>query len=114
MGELELIRWIRGRGLPGARKGAVRVGPGDDCAVLTAPPRGRELLLKIDGLVEGVHFAASARPEAVGRKALCRALSDVAAMGGEPAAAVVYAALPAGRCGAWARRFQRGLARAAG
>jgi thiamine-monophosphate kinase len=113
MRELELIRWIRSRGLPGARRGLVRAGPGDDCAVLSPQPRGWELLLKTDGVVAGVHFDRRARPGAVGYKALARALSDIAAMGGEPVAAVVFAALARAHRGAWARSFQKGLARAA-
>jgi thiamine-monophosphate kinase len=112
--ELELIDWIRRRGLLGAGRGEVRVGPGDDCAVLVAPRGGGDLLLKTDGLVEGVHFRPAARPVEVGRKAICRPLSDVAACGGRPLAAVVFAALGPGCSGSWARGFQRGLERAAG
>jgi len=112
--ELELIDWIRKRGLPGAKRGAVRVGPGDDCAVLAGVGRGWELLLKTDGLVEGVHFGKKARPTDVGGKAVCRPLSDIAAAGGEPVAAVVFAALSPRHSGAWARALQKGLARAAG
>jgi thiamine-monophosphate kinase len=111
--ELELIDWIRRRGLAGDRAGRVRVGPGDDCAVLAAPRPGFELLLKTDGLVDGVHFSSSARPAEVGVKAVCRPLSDVAASGGRPVAAVVFVALNRYHAGAWARGFQRGLERAA-
>ena len=114
MGELELIRWIRSRGLPGARPGLVRVGPGDDCAVLAGLAPRWDLLLKTDGIVAGVHFDRRARAEQVGCKAMARPLSDIAATGGEPLAAVVYAALAKEHAGPWARRFQRGLARAAG
>ncbi len=114
MRELELIEWIRKRGLPGAKRGAVRVGPGDDCAVLAGLGKGWDLLLKTDGLVEGVHFGKKARPTDVGWKAICRPLSDIAATGGEPLAAVVFAALSRKHSGAWARAFQKGLARAAG
>lgn len=100
--------------MPGASPGRVRIGPGDDCAVLACPGSGWELLLKTDGIVEGVHFASGASPRAVGHKALCRALSDIAAMGGEPVAAVVHASLNRRHVGRWARAFQRGLAGAAG
>jgi thiamine-monophosphate kinase len=114
MGELELIRWLRARGLAGARPGLVRVGPGDDCAVLAGLPARRELLLKTDGVVAGVHFDRRARAERVGWKAMCRPLSDIAACGGEPLAAVVFAALAKEHAGRWAKRLERGLARAAG
>jgi thiamine-monophosphate kinase len=111
--ELELIDWIRGRGLPGAGRGTVRVGPGDDCAVLAGVGRGHELLLKTDGLVEGVHFDRRARPVEVGYKSVCRPLSDVAACGGRPVAAVVFVALRRRHAGAWARGLQRGLEKVA-
>jgi thiamine-monophosphate kinase len=71
---------------------AVSVGVGDDCAVLRG--KERSLLLKTDAVVEGVHFARNAPPELIGRKALSRALSDIAAMGGKPLAAVVTLGLP--------------------
>ncbi len=114
MRELEFIEWIRSRGLPGARRGRVKVGPGDDCAVLAGEGREFDLLMKTDGLVEGVHFDACATAGKVGYKAVCRPLSDIAASGGEPVAAVVFAALNEKHAGRWARSFQKGLTRAAG
>lgn len=65
----------------------VLVGPGDDCAVIEGG-----LLFKTDCLVEGVHFEKGADPELVGRKAMNRNLSDIAAMGGIPEYAVVTVA----------------------
>ena len=60
-------------------------GPGDDCAVVeTAGVEGLWRLLKIDSIVEGVHFLPGTDPVRVGRKAMNRALSDIAAMGGVP------------------------------
>jgi len=72
----------------------VIVGPGDDCAVLEAGAPDRHLLFKTDAVVEGVHFTAATPPEKIGRKALARCLSDVAAMAGTPEAAVVTLGLP--------------------
>ncbi|MEY2597937.1 MAG: hypothetical protein RLZZ142_196, partial [Verrucomicrobiota bacterium] len=69
--------------------GLVRVGPGDDCAVVAAPETGRDQLLKTDCVVEGVHFERGEDLQRVGWKALCRALSDVAAMGGTPRCALL-------------------------
>ncbi|MFL5309766.1 MAG: thiamine-phosphate kinase [Myxococcales bacterium] len=59
-------------------------GPGDDCAVVR-PSSGRKLVLKVDELVEGVHFDWRwFAPEDVGHKALAAALSDLAAAGARP------------------------------
>jgi len=44
--------------------------------------------------VQGVHFTAETPPEKIGRKALARCLSDVAAMAGKPGAALVTLGLP--------------------
>src|ERR1051325_11404548 len=74
---------------------SVVVGAGDDCAVLDLlGVPGRSLLFKTDAVVEGIHFTPSTPPEQIGHKALARCLSDVAAMGGTPTAALVTIALP--------------------
>ncbi len=91
MQEIELIQRLT-RKLP--RGPDVVVGPGDDCAVIEAGLPDHWLLFKTDAVVEGVHFAPDADPSAVGHKALARALSDVAAMAGEPTSAVVTLAAP--------------------
>jgi len=72
----------------------VVVGAGDDCAVLDAGLPDRWLLFKTDAVVEGVHFLPDTAPEKIGHKALARCLSDIAAMAGTPAAALVTIALP--------------------
>jgi thiamine-monophosphate kinase len=64
-------------------------GVGDDCAVLRGEGKCDFLLFKTDAVVEGVHFTAKEKPELIGRKALGRALSDLAAMGAAPLAAVI-------------------------
>jgi thiamine-monophosphate kinase len=69
-----------------ARRGGAGVlsGPGDDCAVVQ-PARGRKLVLKVDEVVEDVHFQPRwFTPEDVGHKALAAALSDLAAAGARP------------------------------
>jgi thiamine-monophosphate kinase len=59
-------------------------GPGDDCAVVR-PSAGRKLVLKVDELVEGVHFDWRwFAPEDVGHKALAAAISDLAAAAARP------------------------------
>lgn len=64
------------------------VGAGDDCAVCQGDPEW-DLLLKTDVVVEGVHFLADTAPALIGRKALARAISDIAAMGGIPQHALI-------------------------
>lgn len=91
MNEFELIQTLT-RSLPGHP--ALIVGAGDDCAVLDLRLPGQYLLFKTDAVVEGVHFTAETPPEKIGHKALARCLSDIAAMAGEPTAALVTLALP--------------------
>jgi thiamine-monophosphate kinase len=91
----------------------VLVGVGDDCAVLRGSSRNHFLLFKTDAVVEGVHFTADAAPAAVGRKALARALSDLAAMGATPLAAVITLGLPPDEKLPRLRSIYRGLARLA-
>lgn len=61
----------------------VLMGIGDDCA-LVQPPADRHLVMSIDTMVEGVHFPAGTRPERIGARVMCAALSDLAAMGARP------------------------------
>ena len=72
----------------------VVIGAGDDCAVLDFGLPDRWQLFKTDAIVEGVHFTRDTAPEKIGHKALARCLSDIAAMAGTPAAALVTIALP--------------------
>jgi thiamine-monophosphate kinase len=72
----------------------VIVGAGDDCAVLRPFRKGRVILLKTDCVVQGVHFTAATPAKLVGRKALARVLSDIAAMGGTPHHALITLMLP--------------------
>ena len=63
----------------------VATGPGDDCAVIRMPGSRRDLLATTDPVIRGHHFLDDTPLEFVGRKALARAISDIAAMGGEAA-----------------------------
>lgn len=85
----------------------VLLGIGDDAAIL-AGPAGRQWCWSLDTLVEGVHFAAADAPEDVGWKALAVNLSDLAAMGAEPVAALLGLSLPDGDA-AWATAFAQGM-----
>jgi thiamine-monophosphate kinase len=91
MNEFELIARLT-CGLP--TNESVVTGAGDDCAVLDLGIADKLILFKTDAVVEGFHFTRATRPEKIGRKALARCLSDIAAMAGTPTAAVVTIALP--------------------
>ena len=72
----------------------VAVGPGDDAAVIE-PARGTLDVLTTDALVDGIHFDLRfTPPDAVGHRALAVNLSDLAAMGAEPRAALLSLLLP--------------------
>jgi len=107
-GELEIIAGIR-RAARG-KNPAVRLGIGDDCAILRVP-RGYELLVTTDFSLEGRHFRRDWHPaRAVGHRTLARGLSDLAAMGAEPLAAFLSLAMPGKLAGSkWADEFLEGL-----
>ena len=86
----------------------VVLGVGDDCALLEVPP-DQQLAVTVDSLVAGVHFLADCDPEALGHKVLAVSLSDLAAMGAQPAWATLALVLPA-LDEAWLGAFSRGLA----
>lgn len=90
----------------GARRGAFE-GVGDDASVLDVPD-GRQLVVTTDTLVEGVHFEAGVDPVDIGYKALAVNLSDLAAMGADPAWFFLSLTLPT--LGAdWVRPFANGM-----
>jgi thiamine-monophosphate kinase len=108
-GEEKLIAAIR-RWL-GSVSPRAPFGIGDDCAVLP-PSRGRQLIT-VDPVIYGRHFDDAVPPRAVGEKLLKRNLSDLAAMGGRPVAAVLALTLDARTSRSWLEQFYRGLARSA-
>src|ERR1041384_5180203 len=91
MNEFELVSILRAS-LP--TNASVRVGAGDDCAVIDLGLADQFILFKTDAVVEGIHFTKATPAEKIGRKALARCLSDIAAMAGTPKAALVTIALP--------------------
>ncbi len=91
MAEFDLIDLIRAR--CAIERNDVRLGIGDDAAIL-APPPGHDLVVCTDTLVEGVHFPASTSARDLGWKALAVNLSDLAAMGATVAWALLALTLP--------------------
>lgn len=90
----------------------VRVGPGDDCAVVDLG-NGQLQLLKTDCVVESVHFYPDEKPERVGWKAIARVVSDIAAMGGTPQAFVVTLVLRADTSLDWLDGLYTGMQKCA-
>jgi thiamine-monophosphate kinase len=111
-GELHWIERIRQRAATTARgAGALRLGIGDDCAIL-APPRGHEIVVTTDMSLEGRHFRRDWHPaRSVGHRALARGLSDLAAMGARPLAALLSLAIPRSLAAeeTWVEGFLGGL-----
>ena len=99
------------RGLPCGKD--VRLGAGDDCAVIGGARDRMWQLLKTDCVVEDVHFEKMEKPARVGWKALCRAVSDIAAMGGMPKHALITIAVSRDVKMAWLRGIYTGLRAAA-
>ena len=92
----------------------VITGIGDDCAVIRRTAmKGVLELLKTDALVEGIHYSPGTPLQSVGWKALCRPISDIAAMGGTPENALITVAAPAGWGSAEWLSLYRGLGKAA-
>ena len=90
----------------------VKVGPGDDCAVLDLG--GPQLLLAaVDQVISGVHYLPGTPADAVAGKLLKRNVSDIAAMGGVPTHALLSLAVdPMDE--EWLLAFHRGIAAHAG
>ncbi|MGL5360651.1 MAG: thiamine-phosphate kinase [Shewanella sp.] len=89
----------------------VKLSIGDDCA-LVQPAENKSIAISCDTLVENVHFFPDMPPQALGYKALAVNLSDLAAMGAEPAWMTLALTLPEVD-EAWLRGFSDGLFEAA-
>lgn len=90
-GEFELIARYFDRVTSSRRD--VEKGIGDDCALLSVPEK-QSLAISTDTLVAGVHFLADIHPADLGYKALAVNLSDLAAMGADPAWLTLALTLP--------------------
>jgi thiamine-monophosphate kinase len=115
--ENQFVQWLqefavsseRGRTGPTRLKRGVKLGIGDDAALVDVR-RDCELILTTDMSIENVHFTREFHPpQAVGHRALARSLSDVAAMGGVPRYALVSLALTEQTGQQWISRFYGGL-----
>ncbi|MCG2634903.1 MAG: thiamine-phosphate kinase [Gammaproteobacteria bacterium] len=102
--EFELIdRYFR----RAVRRPGTRIGIGDDAAVIQ-PPSDSDLVVAVDTLVAGRHFPPGTPPKALGHKALAVNLSDLAAMGAQPAWATLALTLERADDG-WLQAFASGF-----
>ncbi len=113
-GELALLDRIRRRA-SGSPSGEIRLGIGDDCALLRLKT-GEEAAITTDLSIENRHFRLDWHPpDAIGHRTLARGLSDIAAMGARPVAAFLSLGLPreltqaGARSQAWIDRFLDGF-----
>ena len=94
MREFELIQHVYRTASDAPR---IVLGPGDDMAIVRAA--GGDLLAAVDQVVGGRHFDIETTPPAlIGRKAVTRSLSDIAAMGAKPVASLAAATLSSATC----------------
>jgi len=88
----------------------VVLGIGDDCAIYRPRGSADDLLFTSDTIVEGIHFERhSHKPAELGRKALTRSLSDIAAMGGVPRFCLVALCVPGWATDSQVNRFFDGV-----
>ena len=108
--ENQVIEYIRQRALRASQTG-IRLGIGDDTAILKPVRSDQESLLTTDQVIENTHFLREQHPpEALGWKCLARGLSDIAAMGGEPGHFLLSLGLPAWALeNAWLKQFLSGM-----
>jgi thiamine-monophosphate kinase len=109
MSEFDLIRDYFRHATPA--RGDVLLGIGDDGALLQVP-EGKQLAMSMDTLLVGRHFLSDVDPLTLGHKALAVNLSDLAAMGAQPAWAMLGISLPEDNqyWRAWLKSFMQGFA----
>ena len=105
-GEFELIARLFA---PLARSAPGAFGLVDDAAVVRALP-GKDLVVTVDALVEGVHFLSGDPAGQIAKKALRVNLSDLAAKGAEPVGYLLALVLPKSVTMDWLGAFAKGLA----
>ncbi|AUH40270.1 thiamine-phosphate kinase [Streptomyces sp. CMB-StM0423] len=105
LGEFGLIRELTSRL---TTTPAVRIGPGDDAAVVSAPDR--RVVASTDVLIEGRHFRRDwSTAYDVGRKSAAQNLADIAAMGAVPTALLLGLVVPADLLVTWPAELMDGL-----
>jgi thiamine-monophosphate kinase len=105
LSEFGLIEYLKQRNR--IVRNDVLQGIGDDCARVLVPD-GFELAITSDTLIEGVHFPPGTSAHAIGFKALAVNLSDLAAMGAQPAWVTLALSIPSVEM-EWLHRFAEGF-----
>ncbi|HWB54640.1 MAG TPA: thiamine-phosphate kinase [Tepidisphaeraceae bacterium] len=105
-GEFDFIHWIQ---LQQKARGLIELSAGDDLAILRWPA-DQLLLVGVDQVMEGVHFDSGKHsPRQIGGKVMNRNLSDCAAMGCQPVAALASVSLPRSRGMEYAKEIYLGM-----
>lgn len=104
-GEFDLIARYFNRQTTNRRD--VNIGIGDDCALMTIPEK-QQLAVSTDTLVSGIHFLPTISPADLAYKSLASNLSDLAAMGADPAWVSLAITLPCVDC-EWLQSFSDSL-----
>ena len=105
--EFELIKQYFDDSTAQKQRADLVLGIGDDGAIISPRP-DHDLIIAVDTLVAGVHFLSEANPYDIGFRSLAVNLSDLAAMGAEPAWFTLALTLP-GADEEWLKEFSRGL-----
>ena len=104
--EFSIIKkYLSGIGTSYLTTNGINLSGGDDCAVIAA---NSKLLISTDTSVAGVHFLKSMPAESIAYRSVATALSDIAAMGGNPVAFNLSLAMPKFNPD-WMKAFRKGL-----
>ena len=104
--EFSIIKkYLSGIGTSYLTSNGINLAIGDDCAVIAA---NSKLLISTDTSVAGVHFLKSMPAESIAYRSVATALSDIAAMGGNPVAFNLSLVMPNFNP-SWMKSFRKGL-----
>ena len=104
--EFSIIKkYLSGIGASYLNTNGINLAGGDDCAVIAA---NSKLLISTDTSVAGVHFLKSMPAESIAYRSVAIALSDIAAMGGNPVAFNLSLVMPKFNPD-WMKAFRKGL-----
>ncbi|MDC0942118.1 thiamine-phosphate kinase [Gammaproteobacteria bacterium] len=104
--EFSIIKkYLSGIGTSYLSTNGINLSIGDDCAVIAA---NSKLLISTDTSVSGVHFVKSMPAESIAYRSVATALSDIAAMGGNPVAFNLSLVMPSFDPD-WMKAFRKGL-----